>query len=128
MCSKGSNFVNMDNMQENYDPNQNVCTNQDDFNHAVRKALKYNMKEDVKKAKPYMMTYVIIWLVMLIWALMLAMQVPVSDGRTIHLVLAITVSPVYILSYYLGMMQTKGGMGMGCGGNMVSGGMRMGRY
>lgn len=119
MCSKAQNFINTD-VQENYDPNQDVCTNQDDFNHAVRKALKYNMKEDVKKAKPYMMTYVIIWLVMLIWAVMLAMQVPVSDGRTIHLVFAITVSPVYIISYYLGMMQTKGGMG--CGG------MRMGRY
>lgn len=80
-----------------------VCKTQDDFNKAFREALKYNQKENWKKAKGWVLVYLVLWVVFFVWAVMLAMQVKDPRGRTVHLVLAIIAPPVYVLSYYLGM-------------------------
>lgn len=105
--------------RENYDPNQPVCNNQDDFNEAVNKAIKYNNNENMKKAKPWIYVYLVVWLIFLIWAIVLAMQIAPGHDRVVHLVFAIVFSPAYVLGYYLGAMSGSGGalMSMGsCGG------------
>lgn len=79
----------------------NVCDNQDDFNVAFRKALKQNEKDDIKKAKGWIYVYLILWLVFLIWALMLAMQVSPGPNRVVHLFLALLFSPAYVVGSYL---------------------------
>ena len=115
MCSR-VNYT-----QENYDPKQPVCNNQDDFNQAFQQALKETAKDDLKKNRTYLIVYMVLWVIFFLWALFLAMQVPPGDGRTIHLVFAMLASPVYVLSHYLSMFQTKGSMG--CGAMMPMGGV-----
>lgn len=107
------------NMEENYDPSKPVCDNQSDFNIAVRKALKYNMKEDMKKAKPWIYVYMVLWAIFFVWAVIIAMKVaPAGAERTEHLVFAMVFSPIYVIAYYLGMMGNNIGMGFGmCGGS-----------
>lgn len=96
-----------------------VCDNQNDFNQAVRSALKYNMKEDVKKSKPWIYIYLVLYLVFFVWAIMLAMQVNGSHAERIeHLVFAIVFSPVYVVAYYLCMMGKGGDSGMSAGFGM----------
>lgn len=90
---------------ENYDPNKPVCDNQDDFNQAFRKALKYNTKQNMKKAQPWIWIYMGLYLVFIIWALILAMRVPVGPARTMHVLFAFVGGPVYVLSYYLAMIK-----------------------
>jgi hypothetical protein len=89
-------------VEENYDPNSNVCVNQSDFNVAFRKAIKHNNKENMKKAKPWVYVYLVLWLIFFIWAIMLAMQVPAGPQRTMHIVFAVVAAPAYVLAHYLG--------------------------
>lgn len=105
-------------LEENYNSSAPVCDNQQDFNVAFRKALKHNMKEDVKKMGVWLYIYMILWLVFFVWALCIAMKVaPSGPDRTLHLVFAMVFSPIYVIAYYLGMMQSGSGMMFGmCGG------------
>lgn len=89
--------------RENYDPNQPVCNNQDDFNQALKQGLKYVAKEEMKKSKPWVYIWIVILTIFFIWAIMIAMQMP-QDQRVLHLVLAMVASPIYVLAYYLGGM------------------------
>lgn len=103
-------------MNEGYDPNSSVCDNQDDFNIAFRKAIKYTNKEDVKKMGNWVYVYVILWAIFFVWAIILAMKTR-GNVRTIHLIFAIIASPVYVLAYYLNMLSSPGGIAMSmCGG------------
>ena len=108
--------------QENYDPNKPVCDNQDDFNHAFRKAIKYNNQENMNKAKPWVYVYLVLWMIFFVWAVLLAMQVAPGPERVEHIVFAMVFSPVYVLAYYLGAMGSyKSGMStMGMGGGCSS--------
>ncbi len=85
-----------------YDPSKPVCDNQDDFNMAIRKAIRHNNKENIEKAKPWLYTYSVIWMIFLIWSVVLVMKMAPNSDRVIHLVFAIVFSPAYVLSYYLG--------------------------
>ena len=87
---------------ENYDPNKPVCDNQDDFNQALQAGIKYNRQENVKKMQPWMLVYSVIYLIFFIWAIILALKVPEGPDKILHLVFAILVSPVYVISYYIG--------------------------
>ena len=93
--------------QEHYDPSKPVCDNQADFNKAFHKALEHNNRENYKKSKPWMYVSVLLWVIFFVWALMLAMKVTPGPERQVHLVFAMIFSPVYVLSYYLGMMQQE---------------------
>jgi uncharacterized membrane protein YgcG len=118
--------------KENYDVNQNVCGNQDDFNMAVKAAIKYTKKEDMKKARPWATICSVIWLIFLFWALMLAMRMPVGSERVEHVLFAIVFSPAYVLAHYLGVFvgsSSEASMGFarfGCGGSWSGGNMPSG--
>lgn len=99
---------------EFYDPNQPVCNNQDDFNIAIRKAVKYDLQQTEKKAKPFMYVSAALMFIFIVWAMLLAMQIPRGPERISHLVFAIVFSPVYVIGYYLGMMGSGAKMGCGC--------------
>ena len=92
-----------------------VCQNQDTFNVALRKAIKENEKENMKKAKPWIYVYIVLWAIFLVWGVMLAMQISDQSERIEHIVFAIVFGPVYVLSYYLGLSGNKPKMGMTCG-------------
>ena len=92
---------------ENYDPNQPVCQNQDDYNQAFRQALKYNYKQNMKNARPAMWVAFSLYVVLTFWALMLAMRVSSNPERTEHLFFALVGGPVYVLAYYLSGMNMK---------------------
>lgn len=84
-----------------------VCDNQDDFNVAFNKAFKQNNKDAIKKAKPWICVYIIVWMIFFTWALVLAMQVAPGPNRLVHLVFAMVLSPLYVFAYYLGAMSSE---------------------
>lgn len=86
---------------ERYDPSKNVCDTQDDFNIALKKAVKYTEKDMIEKAKPAIYVYLIIWTMLAFWGVILAMKIADKDTRVIHLVFALIAPPVYIISRYL---------------------------
>lgn len=92
---------------EYYDPNSNVCTNQDDFNMALRKAIEFNARKNNRRIQPWLYVYAVIWLIFFIWAIVLAMQMPVGPDRVEHLVFAMVFSPIYVIAYYLGSGKTQ---------------------
>jgi hypothetical protein len=84
----------------------NVCTDQKTFNKAVRNAI-YHMDDDEYGKKNHV-ARVIVTLIMLtfyFWAILLAMKVSDPQHRVIHVVFALCTGPLYVLAYYLGMMQ-----------------------
>jgi hypothetical protein len=81
-------------------PKKTVCDTQDDFNHAFRDAVKYVNKKDKPKMWVQLVA-MIIMLILIVWALMLAMRVKHGPEQKVHLVLAIVFAPFYIISYYL---------------------------
>ena len=95
--------------KENYDPNQPVCNTQDDFNQAVQAAIKYNNKEAMKKAEPWAIVCLCIWFVFFVWALVLAMKLPVGKNRVENILFAILFSPAYVLATYLSKFTSGGG-------------------
>ena len=88
--------------REYYDPNKPVCENQDDFNRAFRKAIKYNNKENMKKARPWIYVYLVLWLIFMVWGILLAMKIAPGPERVEHLLFALVFGPAYVLAYYLG--------------------------
>lgn len=99
---------------ERYDPNSPVCQNQDDFNVALKNAIKYNSDQNMKKAKPWLIVYAVLWAIFLVWGIMLAMQITSPVERVEHLLFAIIFSPAYVLAYYLGALsKPSSGVAMG---------------
>ena len=80
-----------------------VCKDQTTFNEAVKTAVKQMNEDKMKEHRTIKSLVLVLYLVMAVWALVLAMnaQVSTQTERIIHLVFAIVASPVYILSYYL---------------------------
>ena len=80
-----------------------VCKDQASFNDAVKTAVKQMNQDKMKENKGAKAIILVLYLVLAVWALLLAMNAKVSSQteRIIHLVFAIVASPVYILSYYL---------------------------
>jgi len=80
------------------------CENQDAFNKSLKQALKYKKKED-RPSYTLRVIYMIVHVVLAVWAIVLAMQIPsLSQAeKTEHLTLAIIFPPIYIIAYYLGM-------------------------
>ena len=90
---------------ENFDPNDPVCQNQNDFNQAFRSALKYNNKQNNKNSQPWVWVYLAMYVIFFVWAIILALTYTVpGPGRTLHVTLAMVFSPFYVLAYYFGML------------------------
>jgi len=87
--------------RENYDPDQPVCQNQDDFNKALREAIKYNFEQN-NKLTVNTTIFLMIYLVFFVWAIMLALCVQKGPYRTMHLAIAMVFSPFYVVAHYLG--------------------------
>lgn len=78
-----------------------VCQDQDVFNKAVRKALKYTEKKEKPKGWVSIVSMAI-YILFMFWALVLAMKVSTPSTKTLHYVFAIVFSPIYVIAYYLG--------------------------
>lgn len=84
--------------------NVNVCTNQKAFNQAIKSASEYfsnENKEYMEKHKNKFALCVLLYLVLLVWAVLLAMKVQDKEHRIIHTVIALVCPPTYIIAYYL---------------------------
>lgn len=79
----------------------NVCQNQDTFNQSLSQAVKYMEKKD-RPSKAVQLVLLAVFFILLLWALLLASKSGMD--KTLHYVLAMLFSPVYILSYYLSKM------------------------
>lgn len=78
----------------------NVCQNQDTFNDAFSDALDNYYKEN-RLSQNAMIMYLVVFIVLFLWALYLAMKLKPSSERIAHIFFAMLFSPVYIISYYL---------------------------
>jgi len=84
----------------------NVCKDQETFDKAVKHAIEHI--NDEEKSKQNHVAKVIITLIMLafyFWALLLAMKVSNPQQRILHVIFALFTGPLYVLAYYLGMLQ-----------------------
>lgn len=88
----------------------NVCKDQDTFDRAVRHAIKHIDDDDKhKKNNVARMIVTLIMLTFYFWALLLAMKVSDPQQRVLHVIFALFTGPLYVLAYYLGMLQTMDG-------------------
>ena len=88
----------------------NVCKDQNTFDRAVRHAIRHVDDED--KNKQNKVARLIVTLIMLtfyFWALLLAMKVSDPQQRILHVIFALFTGPLYVLAYYLGMLQAMDG-------------------
>ena len=88
-------------MKEEYNPDKPVCDNQNDFNVALRNAIKYNGKENMKNMGGWIALYLVLYLIFVLWAVFLAAKVPPGPQRTQHVLFALLFAPAYVLAYYL---------------------------
>jgi hypothetical protein len=86
----------------------NVCSDQKTFNKAVKKAINHLDDED-DKPKAGKMVMALILLTFYLWALLLALKVADKDHRTLHVTLALVTGPLYVMSYYLGLLSDMSG-------------------
>jgi hypothetical protein len=87
----------------------NVCTDQKTFNKAVKKAIDH-LDDDDDTNQTARMIMTLIMLTFYFWALLLALKVSDSQHRVLHIILALFTGPIYVLAYYLGMMEGMEGM------------------
>ena len=78
-----------------------VCDDQDTFNQAVYNAMKYEKKRE-RPSKTVHMVASIIYIILLFWAVSLAMKMTPKSETIEHVLLAILFPPVYIIAYYMG--------------------------
>jgi bacteriorhodopsin len=79
----------------------NVCKDQETFDKAVKHAIEHI--NDDEKGKQNHVAKVIVTLIML--TLLLAMKVSDPQQRVLHVIFALFTGPLYVLAYYLGMLQ-----------------------
>ena len=80
----------------------NICDNQNNFNVAFSKALKYEREKNMPSPTAFVVTSVVaiaILIVLLIWALGLARKT--KGDKLLHTFFALVASPGYIISYYI---------------------------
>jgi hypothetical protein len=86
-----------------------VCNDQQTFNKAVRNAIQHIDDDDDNKQQNQTAKVIVsvIMLVFYLWALLLAMRVSDPQHRVLHIILALLTGPLYVLAFYLGMMDAK---------------------
>jgi hypothetical protein len=81
--------------------NIGICSSQDEFNQAFRKAIKKTDEDIEEVVSPMRNLYIVLYLIFIVWAIVLAMKVPKGNDRTLHLVLAMVFSPAYVIGHYI---------------------------
>ena len=95
-----------------------ICSDQDAYNHAFKKALnKYKKDEEVKYGlrcgendtgcKVGVVVMFIIMILFYLWALILALKVSDPEHRTLHVLFALATGPLYVLAHYASMLGGK---------------------
>lgn len=79
----------------------NVCKNQQTFDKAFQNALDNYYYNEPQMPVGITIMYFLLFILFLVWALYLAMKVQISSERIIHIIFAILLSPLYVISYYL---------------------------
>lgn len=79
----------------------NICQNQAKFNNAMKTAL-----DNYVNPKPNgaMVAGAFIYLLLIVFAVVLALRIPDSEHRILHVTFAIMAAPIYILSYFVSMI------------------------
>jgi hypothetical protein len=80
-----------------------ICQSQDKFNKAVDVALDTYQDKRMKSGK-MSAVMIILMIVFTVWALILASRVKAQAPRVIHMLVALLLSPLYVLSYYLALL------------------------
>ena len=88
-----------------------VCSNQDNFNQAYRKAVDsyddLEYKSLSSNQKVVMGILISLQIIFIIWGVILAIKYIPGPQRPLHLVFAMTTGPVYVLAFYLSLMGGK---------------------
>lgn len=87
-----------------------LCKDQPSFNKALdnyKTAKDEELSEKLEKNKGSMWAAAVVMVVILIWAVMLAGKVKDPEHRILHIGLAILVSPIYIIAYFLSNLQLR---------------------
>ena len=90
----------------------NVCTDQATYDAAFQHAVKKYQNTDectTTRCKTTMAIVYILMLIFCIWAIILAMRVQDKEHRTLHLIFAITMGPIYVICYYSSMLTNYDG-------------------
>ena len=82
-----------------------VCETQESFNKAVKTAVNH-LDDDGNKNQAAKIIITLIMLTFYFWALLLAMKAD-EKHRVLHVLFALCTGPLYVLSYYLGMMKAE---------------------
>jgi hypothetical protein len=92
---------------------ENVCDSQRRFNLAFKEAVDYydekkKYDEEEFKARHPMTTMlmVVFYLILVVWALILAAKVGTKEQRVLHISLALLFPPTYIVGYYIDQLST----------------------
>lgn len=85
-----------------------MFTTQDELTLALERANENVVRRRYLKYQKFIAPITIIYLVILAWALLLAMQTK-GGSRTTNIALALIVPPIYIISHYLSVSDQGGG-------------------
>jgi len=77
-----------------------LCQNQDNFNVAVDKAIKYQRKKEMNRT--VFLIGLVIYVLLASWAVMLASKISNPVERHEHIMFGLLFPPAYIISYYVG--------------------------
>lgn len=89
-------------------PCDTVCKDQSTFNKALdsyQTVKEEEAKEELKNNNGMFLAVTVIMILLLIFAVNLALKVQDSDHRVLHVFLALLTSPLYILAYFLSQMK-----------------------
>ena len=87
-----------------------LCKDQDSFNKALDNytdAKDKEISDKLEKNRGSMWAAAILMLLLLVWAVTLAVKVKDGEHRILHIALALLVSPIYIISYFLSKMEVR---------------------
>lgn len=88
-----------------------LCSDQNTFNTAVTNALNNYQQTQVQNQtqnwKQAGLIVFAIWIILTIWAVMLALQVTDPSDRILNIFLAIVSPPFYLISYFINNLSMK---------------------
>lgn len=90
----------MSNNEESENQLVDVCQDQVTFNHAFKNAVHAYNKSYMEENQTYLTVVMIVWLLLTVWAVMLAARIRDPNERIEHIIFAVLFPPLYIVAYY----------------------------